>query len=93
MSVRRKQTCCSMAVPMAGGVRQAGEEWTCPTCRTTWVHDVDEAEGCCWLLKPPPRPRRQAPPWPPCMRCSRPRSHHPNGQCDSYFFGADDDRC
>jgi hypothetical protein len=34
---------------LTSGHRQPGERWTCPKCGTVWVHDCDEAEGCCWV--------------------------------------------
>jgi hypothetical protein len=42
--------CCRAAVPSAGGDRQEGERWTCPTCGRVWGHWVEEAEGAGWGL-------------------------------------------
>lgn len=31
------------------GYWQTGDEITCPNCGQVFVHDCDEAEGCCWF--------------------------------------------
>jgi len=40
-------TCCERQVP-SSNTAQDGELWTCPTCKRTWIHICEEAEGCCW---------------------------------------------
>jgi DNA-directed RNA polymerase subunit RPC12/RpoP len=36
-------------VNLYSGHWQPGDKITCPNCGQAYVHDCDEAEGCCWL--------------------------------------------
>lgn len=41
--------CCRDNVPPAGGLHQEDERWSCPECRTQWVHVIEESEGAWWI--------------------------------------------
>jgi hypothetical protein len=45
--------CCEASIAKDAwahsGYRKSGDKWICPECGAVYVHDCDEATGCCWL--------------------------------------------
>lgn len=48
--MKKKPSCCEDNLPIDQAQAQEGDRFTCPRCKTIWVHVCDEDEGCFWTL-------------------------------------------
>lgn len=45
---RKQHSCCESNLPSNQGLAHEGDRFTCPICKTAWVHVCHEDEGCYW---------------------------------------------